>query len=139
MYLDSLKTITEKLTIYFDGNCPLCLAEIHFLEHHNHRGLLCFVNLHTLDATNEINCELAMKTIHGRIGDTLMSGPSVFQEAYKRTDLQWVNYFFSFAWFRFIYARFYWLFAKYRHSISKLIGRCLLRLAKKRYPVLNGK
>lgn len=139
MYLDSLKTITEKLTIYFDGNCPLCLAEIHFLEHHNHRGLLCFVNLHTLDATNEINCELAMKTIHGRIGDTLISGPSVFQEAYKRTDLQLVNYFFSFAWFRFIYARFYVFFAKYRHSISKLIGPCLLRLAKKRYPVLNGK
>lgn len=139
MYLDSLKTITEKLTIYYDGNCPLCLAEIHFLEHHNHRGLLCFVNLHKLDAANEINCELAMKTIHGRIGDTLISGPSVFQEAYKRTDLQLVNYFFSFAWFRFFYARFYVLFAQYRHQISKVIGPSLLRLAKKRYPALNGK
>lgn len=139
MYLESLKTITEKLTIYYDGNCPLCLAEIHFLEHHNHRDLLCFVNLHTLDVANQINCELAMKTIHGRIGDTLISGPGVFQEAYKRTDLELVNYLFSFAWFRFVYARFYVLFAKYRHQISRMIGPCLLRLAKKRYSGSNEK
>ena len=139
MYLDSLKTITEKLTIYYDGKCPLCLAEIHFLEHHNHKELLSFVNLHTLDAADPINCALAMKTIHGRIGNTLIIGPSVFQEAYKRTDLQLVNYFFSFTWFRFIYARFYVLFARYRHQISRLIGPSMLRLAKKRYPVLDGK
>ena len=134
MYLASLKTITEKLTIYYDGHCPLCLAEINFLEHHNHRGLLCFVDLHTLDSSGDVNCELAMKTIHGRIGHALINGPSVFQEAYQRTDLKFVNYLFSFAWFRFVYAKFYVVFAKYRHQISSAIGPCLLRLSKKRYP-----
>lgn len=139
MYLASLKQITEKLTIYYDGNCPLCLAEIHFLAHHNHRGLLCFVNLHSLDSSSEVNCELAMKTIYGKIGDVLINGPSVFQEAYKRTDLKFVNYLFSFAGFRFAYAKFYVVFAKYRHQISRLIGPCLLRVAKKRYSALNAK
>ena len=133
MYLDSLKTITEKLTIYYDGDCPLCLAEIHFLQHHNHRDLLSFVNLHAMDSTAEVNCELAMKNIHGRIGDDLIVGPRVFDEAYKRTDLKLINFLFSLASFRFIYAKFYVLFAKYRHQISSLIGPCLLRWAKSRY------
>ena len=133
MYLDHLKTITEKLTIYYDGNCPLCLAEIHFLKHHNHRDLLSFVNLHAMDSADEVSCELAMKNIHGLIGDNLIVGPRVFDEAYKRTDLKLINYLFSLAWFRFFYAKFYVLFAKYRHQISRLIGPCLLRWAKSRY------
>jgi len=133
MYLDALKTITDKLTIYYDGHCPLCLAEIHFLAHHNHRDLLCFVNLHTMDGTSEVNCALAMRNIHGRIGDELIVGPRVFDEAYKRTDLKLVNYLFSLAWFRFAYAKFYVLFARYRHPISSVIGPCLLRWAKSKY------
>jgi predicted DCC family thiol-disulfide oxidoreductase YuxK len=102
MYLESLKTVSERLIIYYDGHCPLCLAEIHFLKYHNHRDLLCFVDLHTLSNSEEINCDLAMKMIHGRLGDRLIIGPSVFHEAYKRTDLKVINYLFSLAWFRFL-------------------------------------
>jgi predicted DCC family thiol-disulfide oxidoreductase YuxK len=135
MYLESLKTVTDKLTIYYDGACPLCLAEIHFLKHHNQRNLLGFVNLLDLDqAGAEVNCDLAMKTIHGRLGDKkIITGPSVFQEAYKRTDLKLINYLFSLAWFRFFYGKFYVFFAKYRHQISSLIGPRLLRYAKRKY------
>jgi hypothetical protein len=70
MYLDSLKNISSKLTIYYDGKCPLCLAEIHFLKHHNQKKLLDFVSLQALDSTDhKINCELAFKTIHARLGE----------------------------------------------------------------------
>ena len=137
MYLDSLKTISEKLTIYYDGHCPLCLAEIHFLKHHNHRDLLCFVDLHSLSDSEGINCDLAMKMIHGRLGERLITGPSVFQEAYKRTDLKVINYLFSLAWFRFLYAKFYVVFAQYRHQVSRLIGPFLLYLSRKKYPSLG--
>ena len=68
MHFEALKAISEKLTIYYDGDCPLCLAEIHFLAHHNHRSLLGFVNLHELDDGQGIDCHLAMKTIHARLG-----------------------------------------------------------------------
>lgn len=127
---------SEKLTLYYDGNCPLCLAEIHLLKQHNHRNLLFFVNLHELEAsTSDINCKLAMQSIHARLGQSeIISGPRVFQEAYKRTDLRLMNAFFSKAWFRFFYAKFYTVFAKYRHPISKFIGPCLLRWAKRHYP-----
>lgn len=135
-YLKSLRTITTRLTIFYDGDCPLCLAEIHFLKQHNGRGLLVFESLQQLDFANaDIKCELALKTIHAKLGDhEIIVGPDVFYEAYKRTDLRLVNYLFSLKLFRFIYARFYVLFAKYRHQISKLIGPCILHLVQKRYP-----
>jgi predicted DCC family thiol-disulfide oxidoreductase YuxK len=135
MYLDSLKTITEPLTIYYDAACPLCQAEIHFLKHHNQRNLLYFIDLHTLsESETEVNCSLAMQTIHGCLGrDKIITGPSVFYEAYKRTDLKLINYLFSLAWFRLFYAHFYKVFAQHRHQISRWIGPYLLRLAKRRY------
>lgn len=136
MYLASLKNITVKLTIYYDASCPLCLAEIHLLKNHNKRGLLDFVSLQDLRPTDcDINCDLAMQTIHARLGESqIITGPEVFFEAYKRTDLRFVNTIFSFSFFRYVYAKFYLNFAKYRHQISKVIGPTLLNLAKKKYP-----
>ena len=135
-YLKTLQSITTKLTIFYDGNCPLCLAEIHFLKQHNQRDLLIFKSLQQLDfADSDIQCELALKSIHAKLGDhELIVGPEVFYEAYKRTDLRFVNWLFSLKFFRFIYARLYLIFAKYRHQISKLIGPCMLYLVQKKYP-----
>ncbi|MBC7787969.1 MAG: DUF393 domain-containing protein [Methylophilaceae bacterium] len=135
MSLASLKNITVKLTIYYDASCPLCLAEIHLLKNHNKRGLLDFVSLQDLrPADCDINCDLAMQTIHARLGENqIIKGPEVFFEAYKRTDLRFVNTIFSFSFFRYVYAKFYLRFAKYRHQISKVIGPTLLALVKKKY------
>jgi predicted DCC family thiol-disulfide oxidoreductase YuxK len=136
MYLDSLKNISSKLTIYYDGQCPLCLAEIHFLKHHNQKKLLDFVSLQALGSSDhEINCELAFKTIHARLGEKkIITGPEVFFEAYKRTDLKVINFLFSFRLFRFFYAKFYAVFAKNRHKISKILGPTLLNIVQRKYP-----
>ncbi|PPC84486.1 MAG: hypothetical protein CTY38_01625 [Methylotenera sp.] len=135
MYLDTLKTITTKLTIYYDGECPLCLSEIHFLKHHNHKKLLHFISLQAVNEHAEgIQCGLAFKTIHARLGNhKIIVGPEVFFEAYKRTDLRFINYLFSFRAFRFIYAKFYIVFAKYRHQISRAIGPLLLSAVQRKY------
>jgi predicted DCC family thiol-disulfide oxidoreductase YuxK len=111
------------------------MAEIHFLQHHNHKKLLDFVSLQQLDpAAGVINCELAMQTIHARLGDNMIIvGPEVFFEAYKRTNLSMINFLFSFSVFRFLYAKFYKIFAKYRHQISRAIGPLLLSLVQKKY------
>jgi hypothetical protein len=99
--------------------------------------LLDFVSLQHLDTSAEdINCELAYKTIHARISDKqLIIGPEVFFQAYKRTDLRLINYLFSFTVIRFLYSKFYILFAKYRHQISKVIGPLLLRYVKRKYKI----
>lgn len=136
MYLDTLKKITTRLTIYYDGQCPLCLAEIHYLKHHNPYQLLEFVSLESIHQVEcDINCELAMKTIHARLGnDTIISGAEVFFEAYQRTNLTVIPFLFSFKLIRCCYASFYIVFAKHRHTISKYIGPILLRIAHWKYP-----
>jgi hypothetical protein len=98
--------------------------------------LLAFVSLQEIDAScDDINCELAYKTIHARLGNNeIITGPEVFYEAYKRTDLKLLNYLFSLRIIRFIYAKFYVLFAKYRHQISKLIGPYFLGIIQRKYP-----
>lgn len=132
----TLPSETLPLTIYYDGLCPLCLAEVHFLQQHNHGGLLQFSCLQDESTSSGIDCKLAMQTIHARLGEhTLLVGPEVFFEAYKRTDLRWVNALFSFALMRFVYAKAYVFFAKYRHQISKVIGPYLLKRVKARYPL----
>lgn len=124
------------LTIFYDGKCPLCLAEIHVLKNNNHRQLLTFVDLHDAYAVNQqVNCALAMEIIHAKLGDdTIITGASVFAEAYKRADVKVMKWLFSFALFETIYSVFYMKFARYRHHISKWIGPSLLRLANRRYP-----
>jgi predicted DCC family thiol-disulfide oxidoreductase YuxK len=121
--------ITE-LTIYYDGACPLCLAEIHLLKQHNHKSLLAFVDVQSLDATTAmIDCTLALEVIHAQLADgTIIVGPDVFFEAYKRTNLTGIKYLFSFGVVRYCYAKAYVFFAKYRHQISKVIGPILLKI-----------
>ena len=137
MCLKNLRNITTKLTIYYDGSCPLCLAEIHVLKQHNYRALLAFVDVQSLDSsTTIIDCNLALETIHARLGDeAIIIGPKVFFEAYKRTNLTFIKYLFSFSSFRYLYEKFYGFFAKHRHQISKDIGPTLLKIVQRKYPV----
>jgi predicted DCC family thiol-disulfide oxidoreductase YuxK len=127
--------MTTELTIYYDGACPLCLAEIHLLKQHNDRNLLAFIDLQSLDASTAIiDCTLALELIHAKLGDeTIIVGPEVFFEAYKRTNLTLMKYLFSFSVIRYCYAKCYVFFAKYRHPISRAIGPTLLKVVQKKY------
>lgn len=124
------------LSIYYDGNCPLCLAEIHILKNNNQQQLLKFVNVNDKYAVDQsINCELALQVIHAQLSSgEIIKGPKVFEEAYKRSDLTTMKWLFSFKLFQQFYAAFYLAFAKFRHHISKCIGPTMLKLAKKIYP-----
>jgi predicted DCC family thiol-disulfide oxidoreductase YuxK len=132
MQLNTLET----LSIFYDGNCPLCLAEIHVLKNNNQQQLLRFINIH--DGTlvdSAINCAAALQIIHAQFENgKVIRGPIVFAEAYKRSDLTVMKWLFSFKLFQRIYALFYVYFAQYRHQISKLIGPFLVKLAKWKYP-----
>jgi len=135
MSIDAQNHTSTTLTIYYDGQCPLCLAEIHYLKHHNPYQLLAFVSLQSLNPAHcDINCELAMQTIHARLGNTIITGPQVFFEAYQRTNLTILPFLFSFRLIRDCYTKFYVVFAKYRHAISKYIGPALLRIVYWKYP-----
>jgi predicted DCC family thiol-disulfide oxidoreductase YuxK len=125
----------QSLTIFYDGECPLCLAEIHFLKSRNARGLLEFVDVsvpHFDEASHQMSCKLALATMQGRLADgTHLEGIPVFAEAYKRANLPTLAWTFSRPWLAPILNAGYYIFAKYRHGISKTIGPMMLRLSKR--------
>jgi predicted DCC family thiol-disulfide oxidoreductase YuxK len=128
----------QSLSIYYDGECPLCLAEIHFLKSRNSLGLLEFVDVAAPqfdEAVHQLSCKLALATMQGRLADgTQLEGIPVFAEAYKRVNLPKLAWVFSRAWLAPLLNLAYSVFAKYRHSISKTIGPMMLRLSKRLSP-----
>jgi predicted DCC family thiol-disulfide oxidoreductase YuxK len=125
----------QSLTIYYDGECPLCLAEIHFLANRNSLGLLEFVDVAAPqydETAHQLSCKLALATMQGRLADgTQLEGIPVFAEAYKRSNLPTLAWVFSRPWLAPILNASYYVFAKYRHSISKTIGPMILRISKR--------
>ncbi len=128
----------ETLTIYFDGRCPLCLAEIHVLRARNRRGLLRFVDVTAQDyceSSHGVSCNAALANIHARLGDhTLLRGPAVFAEAHRRAGLTRSAWLLSRPALQPLLAFAYRQFARHRHTMSRVAGPVLLRIARRMYP-----
>ena len=86
---------SAKLTIFFDGECPLCKREINFLQSRNKKGFLSFIDINTsdfyLDLKYGITYKQAMERIHAFKSDgSLIKDIKVFQEAYTLIGLGWI-------------------------------------------------
>ena len=72
---------TEGVTIYFDGSCPLCSAEINHYASRDGGDQLTFVDVSDKDANLGMGlaCGEAMRRFHVRLPDgTLLSGARAF-------------------------------------------------------------
>jgi predicted DCC family thiol-disulfide oxidoreductase YuxK len=116
----------EKLTLFYDGACPLCQAEILFLSRRNQAGLLDFVDINSerFDAAKiGISCDQALAAMYGQYDNgVLIQGVAVFSEAYRRADLPFLAWVFSRKALQAILQVAYRFFAKNRHAISRLLG-----------------
>ena len=86
---------TVKLTIFFDGGCPLCRREVDFLQSRNQKGHLGFVDINSsdfsLDLKYGITYKQAMERIHAlKIDGSVIKDIKVFQEAYDLIGLGWI-------------------------------------------------
>ncbi|MBU3610323.1 DUF393 domain-containing protein [Polynucleobacter wuianus] len=122
----------QKLTLYYDGACPLCQAEILFLSRRNQAGLLDFVDINS-DRYDPIkvgvSCEQALAAMYGQYADgVLINGADVFPEAYRRANLPFLAWLFSRKLVQPPLRMGYQFFAKNRHTISQLLGPGALRL-----------
>ena len=124
----------EKLTLFYDGTCPLCQAEILFLSRRSQAGQLDFVDIHSAYFDPEkigVSCDQALAAMYGQFADgTLIQGVSVFPEAYRRAGLPYLAWIFSRKSLQPILQVAYRFFAKNRHAISKLFGPAALGLVK---------
>ena len=125
----------QKLTLFYDGLCPLCLAEIRFLSRRNQEGLLDFIDINSgrFDAGSVgVSCEQALAAMYGQFADGhLIQGPAVFAAAYERARLPFLAWFFSRKSLQPMLQRGYQFFARNRHKISKLVGPSALWLESK--------
>jgi len=126
----------KSFTLFYDGACPLCQAEILFLQSRNQAGLLLFVDINSAQyvlQTVGVSCEEALASMYGQIeGEPPINGVPVFGEAYRRANLPLMAWIFSRRWMMPILGPSYRFFAKHRHAISGFFGPPLLRLAKAR-------
>jgi predicted DCC family thiol-disulfide oxidoreductase YuxK len=124
----------EKLTLFYDGACPLCQAEILFLSGRNQANLLDFVDINSAQFDPQrvgVSCEAALAAMYGQYASgRLIQGVSVFPEAYRRANLPRLAWFFSRKSLQPILKLAYLFFAKNRHAISSLLGPAALRLVK---------
>jgi predicted DCC family thiol-disulfide oxidoreductase YuxK len=124
----------QKLTLFYDGACPLCQAEILFLSGRNQANLLGFVDINSkaYDPLKVgVSCEEALAAMYGQYADgTLINGVTVFPEAYRRADLPTLAWIFSRKSMQPILKIGYRFFAKNRHAISRVFGPGALWLVK---------
>tara|TARA_Y100001968_G_C19376433_1_gene727910 strand:+ start:140 stop:541 length:402 start_codon:yes stop_codon:yes gene_type:complete len=86
---------TAKLTIFFDGGCPLCKREVDFLQSRNQKGYLRFIDIDSPDFSIDnkygITYKQAMARIHALKSDgSVIKDIKVFQEAYSLIGLGWI-------------------------------------------------
>jgi len=114
---------TVKLTIFFDGGCPLCKREVDFLQSKNKNRILSFVDINSSDSflylEYGITYKQAMERIHALKSDgSLIKDIKVFQEAYSLIGLGWIYAPTKLPIFDKFIEFIYGLWAKYRLKIT---------------------
>jgi predicted DCC family thiol-disulfide oxidoreductase YuxK len=85
-----------KIKLLYDGECPLCLREVNFLQRRDAgRGLVAFVDIaddnYSPEENGGIDFETAMGQIHAVLPDgTVIKNVEVFRRVYETLGMGWV-------------------------------------------------
>lgn len=85
-----------KIKLLYDGECPLCLREVNFLQKRDRgRGLIAFVDIaedsYQVEDNGDISFETAMGRIHALLPDgTIIKNVEVFRRTYEILGLGWI-------------------------------------------------
>ena len=85
-----------EIKLLYDGECPLCLREVNFLQKKDAgRGKVAFVDIAADDYNPQENAgidfETAMGRIHGILPDgTIIKNVEVFRRVYEALGMGWV-------------------------------------------------
>ena len=84
-----------KLTLLFDGGCPLCLREVKFLRSRDTHENISFIDIDSPDYQPDLFSGISYKDAMGRMHAINESGEilkdvAVFREAYRLIGLGWI-------------------------------------------------
>lgn len=115
-------TISWKLQVFFDAECPLCRREIAWLQRRNKAGAVDFVDISALDfdgdAYGKSYPEL-MSRIHARLpSGEWLEGPEVLRLMYEHVGFRWFAAFTRWPGVRQLFDYSYSIFARNRWRLT---------------------
>lgn len=128
--MDATATTTTRdaqLTLLYDGDCPICCAEVRFMQRRDDAGRLGFVDI-TSPSFDPSRHGLTHDDVHARLHAVLadgrvIDGVEVFRRAYAAIGLGWVLAPTRWPVLRQITDLGYVVFARYRVRLGRLFGR----------------
>jgi len=124
--VDSSAQVGEQLTIFFDGMCPMCIAEMQHLKQQDSDNEIVLIDIHeTADLAlyPQIQFAAAMSVLHGIYEGKILKGLSVTHRAWTIVGKGlWVA---PLEWpvIKPLSHQVYLLVAKYRHPISSFLSK----------------
>lgn len=77
----------EKLTIWFDGGCPLCRREIALMQRLDKRDAIAFIDVSKGEAACPINRDALLARFHAREDGVMLSGAAAFAAMWRAIPL----------------------------------------------------
>ena len=129
------------LTLYYDGSCPLCLAEMRNLMVRNTAGHLAFVDASAEGFSPPEGATQAamMRLLHAQAADgQWLSGVAVFVAMYEAVGLSWVSRALNLRWLRPLADACYPWVARSRYLIPRTLVAPVFELALHRAAVRSA-
>lgn len=118
----------SKLTLLYDGGCPICSWEIHNLMRRDRHGLLGFIDIQSPEfdaAIYDVTLEALMGRMHGITADgRMLVGVETLIESYRAVGWWWAYLPLSIVPSRLADLAYVW-FADHRHELSRRFGHLL--------------
>jgi predicted DCC family thiol-disulfide oxidoreductase YuxK len=120
-----------ELTVYYDGNCPFCAAEMNRLRSWNSAGKLVFVDIAEPEfdpGTLGVAMADLDRELHSRASDgTVLTGIDSMQRAYTLVGRAWMVLPLRVTMLRPLLSYLYLGFARNRYRFSRLMGYAPVR------------
>ena len=115
------------VTLYYDGECPLCIREINWLSSLNRKNKLIFTNIKSSDFSiknPDLSPDKLDRVIHARLGDgRLVTGVDATVAAWEAVGKGWVLTPLTWPVLSLVAGICYQAFAANRHKISVLFSK----------------
>ena len=119
-----MNTNKAKITLLFDGACPLCQREVSFLRARDSHNKILFIDIDSPGYRPELFQDISYRKAMGRIHAITSSGEvlkdvRVFREAYRLVGLGWIYAPTTLPVLGNIVDQFYKLWTRWRLSLTR--------------------
>lgn len=130
-----METSLYPLTLYYDGACPLCMAEMRNLMLRNTQGRLRFVDVAPADTPvpEGATRDAMLRLLHGQAADgRWLIGVDVFMAMYEAVGVPWVAQALGARWMRPLADRLYPWVARNRNRFPRWLAHLVFETALRR-------